>query len=74
MNLRQSMGVIKIKIRIKIRIIVKTRIVLKGGGNDHEWMGVTEWTPWVALPISLDGVRPGEQVKPARYVRLTESI
>ncbi len=39
------MGVIKIKIRIKIRIIVKTRIVLKGGGNDHEWMGVTEWTP-----------------------------
>ena len=30
------MGVIKIKIRIKIRIIVKTRMVLKGGGDDYK--------------------------------------
>jgi hypothetical protein len=30
-----------------------TRIVLKGGGNDREWMGLTECSLWFALPISL---------------------
>jgi len=41
------------KINMKIgKMHVVTRIVLKGGGNDREWMGLTECSLWFALPIS----------------------
>ncbi len=32
---------------------------MEGGGDDHEWLGLNELSPWVSLPISLDGVRQG---------------
>ena len=28
---------------------------MEGGGDDHEWLGLNELSPWVALSVSSEG-------------------
>jgi hypothetical protein len=64
-----------VNIGVKIGIIcLMTRMVLKGGGNDHEWVGADRVEPLVYLAGFLDGMKPNEQHESAGSVRLTESI